>query len=63
MIAFRCADDAVFTQVESELIDNHKFSDILQFINLKTKVRVDTSYSFIRRRDYLTFKFYLNKIR
>ncbi|MBQ6022865.1 MAG: hypothetical protein IJL25_08055 [Clostridia bacterium] len=63
VIAFRCADDAVYSRVESELIDNHKFSDILQFINLKTKVRVDTAYSYVRRPDFLTFKFYLNKIR
>ena len=63
VIAFRCADDSVYSQVESELIDKHKFSDILQFINLKTKVRVDTAYSYVRRPDFLTFKFYLNKIR
>ena len=61
VIAFRCADKAVYDRAEEELIGRHRFSEILQFINLKTKVRVDTAYSYVKRPELLAFKFYLKK--
>ena len=62
VVSFRCANKDVFDQTEAALIKEHGFREILQFINLKTKVRADMTYSYVLKPETLSMRFIIKLI-
>lgn len=56
-VALKCADDEVYQTMVRELIEGHKFVDILQYINLKSDVRVASAFSYFRSDEHRTLRF------
>ena len=56
-VAYKCSNDEVYQTMYKELIDNRKFVEILQYINLKGNVRVSTGYTYNYSQEHRTLKF------
>ncbi|MCR5783063.1 MAG: hypothetical protein K6G90_10060 [Clostridia bacterium] len=56
-VAYKCSGDEVYQTMRKELIENRKFIEILQYINLKSDVRVGTEFTYFQSEEMRTFRF------
>ncbi|MBR7133798.1 MAG: hypothetical protein IKD04_09740 [Clostridia bacterium] len=61
-VSFKFADEKVFSEAKTALIDNAKFREIIQFSNLKSNHRVGNAYMYSSSNEKLTIALHLTKL-
>lgn len=61
-ISFKFSSSKVFTEAKKQLVDNGKFREIIQYSNLKSGVRINSSYMYSASKDKLTIAFFMTKL-
>lgn len=61
-ISVKCLQESEYGKLIKDLIDDRRFFDIIQYINLNVKVRVSSEYSYVKDKDKLIVTFILKKL-
>ena len=61
-ISFRFGSSKVFNEAKSQLVDNSKFREAIQYASLKSNTKINSSYMYSVRDDKLVLAFFIKKL-
>lgn len=61
-VSFKFGSLKVYSEAKTHLVNDGKFREAIQLSNLKSKFKINLSYSYAARDDLLTLAFYMTKV-